>query len=86
MAESAALLVNEVLPQQPMRQWVLSFPPGRLRHTERARGLPLRHNRTLTNGKKSRLFFVLLRSPELAGPDLSRCRYFGTFCERLLRI
>jgi hypothetical protein len=26
MAESAALLVNEVLPQQPMRQWVLSFP------------------------------------------------------------
>mgnify|MGYP001813108265 CR=1 FL=1 len=26
MAESAALLVDEVLPQQPMRQWVLSFP------------------------------------------------------------
>ncbi|MFT6122930.1 MAG: hypothetical protein ACJASG_001458 [Oleiphilaceae bacterium] len=26
MAESAALLVNEVLPQEPMRQWVLSFP------------------------------------------------------------
>ena len=26
MAESAALLVNEVLPEQPMRQWVLSFP------------------------------------------------------------
>ena len=26
MAESAALLVDEVLPQQPMRQWVLSVP------------------------------------------------------------
>jgi len=26
MAESAALLVEEVLPEQPMRQWVLSFP------------------------------------------------------------
>jgi hypothetical protein len=26
MAESAALLVNEVLPEQPVRQWVLSFP------------------------------------------------------------
>jgi len=26
MAESAALLVNEVLPEQAMRQWVLSFP------------------------------------------------------------
>jgi len=26
MAESAALLVDEVLPHQPMRQWVLSFP------------------------------------------------------------
>ena len=26
MAESAALLVDEVLPRQPTRQWVLSFP------------------------------------------------------------
>jgi len=26
MAESAALLVDEVLPQRPMRQWVLSVP------------------------------------------------------------
>ena len=26
MAESAALLVDDVLPEQPMRQWVLSFP------------------------------------------------------------
>ncbi len=26
MAESAALLVDEVFPQQPVRQWVLSFP------------------------------------------------------------
>jgi len=26
MAESAALLVDEVLPQRPMRQWVLTFP------------------------------------------------------------
>ncbi len=26
MAESAALLVDEVLPKQPIRQWVLSFP------------------------------------------------------------
>ena len=26
MAESAALLVDQVLPEQPMRQWVLSFP------------------------------------------------------------
>jgi hypothetical protein len=26
MAESAALLVDDVLPQEPMRQWVLSFP------------------------------------------------------------
>ena len=26
MAESTALLVDEVLPEQPMRQWVLSFP------------------------------------------------------------
>ena len=26
MAESAALLVDEVLPLEPMRQWVLSFP------------------------------------------------------------
>jgi hypothetical protein len=26
MAESPALLVDEVLPEQPMRQWVLSFP------------------------------------------------------------
>ena len=26
MAESAALLVDEVLPEQPMAQWVLSFP------------------------------------------------------------
>jgi hypothetical protein len=26
MAESAALLVDEVLPQQAMRQWVLSLP------------------------------------------------------------
>lgn len=26
MAESAALLVDEVLPETPMRQWVLSFP------------------------------------------------------------
>jgi len=26
MAESAAMLVDEVLPEQPMRQWVLSFP------------------------------------------------------------
>jgi hypothetical protein len=26
MAESAALLVDEVLPEKPMRQWVSSFP------------------------------------------------------------
>ena len=26
MAESAALLVDEILPEQPVRQWVLSFP------------------------------------------------------------
>ena len=26
MAESVALLVDEVLPHEPMRQWVLSFP------------------------------------------------------------
>ena len=26
MAESAALLVDDVIPHQPMRQWVLSFP------------------------------------------------------------
>ena len=26
MAECAALLVDEVLPHEPMRQWVLSFP------------------------------------------------------------
>ena len=26
MAESAALLVDKVLPEQPVRQWVLSFP------------------------------------------------------------
>lgn len=26
MAESAALLFDEVLPEQPMRRWVLSFP------------------------------------------------------------
>ncbi len=26
MVESAALLVDEILPQQPMRQWVLSVP------------------------------------------------------------
>jgi hypothetical protein len=26
MAESAALLVDDVLPPQPIRQWVLSFP------------------------------------------------------------
>ena len=26
MAESAALLVDDILPHQPMRQWVLSFP------------------------------------------------------------
>lgn len=26
MAESAALLVDEVSPEQPVRQWVLSFP------------------------------------------------------------
>jgi ribosomal protein S27E len=26
MAESSALLIDEVLPRQPMRQWVLSFP------------------------------------------------------------
>ena len=26
MAEGAALLVDEVLPRQPMRQWVLSVP------------------------------------------------------------
>ena len=26
MIESAALLVDEVLPHEPMRQWVLSFP------------------------------------------------------------
>ncbi len=26
MADSAALLVDEVLPEQPIRQWVLSFP------------------------------------------------------------
>ena len=26
MAESAALLVDEVLPQRAMRQWVLSVP------------------------------------------------------------
>jgi hypothetical protein len=26
MAESAALLVDDVFPEQPVRQWVLSFP------------------------------------------------------------
>jgi len=26
MTESAALLVDDVLPRQPIRQWVLSFP------------------------------------------------------------
>jgi len=26
MAESAALLVDEILPHEPIRQWVLSFP------------------------------------------------------------
>ena len=26
MAESAALLVDEVFPEQPVRQWALSFP------------------------------------------------------------
>jgi len=31
MADSAALLVDEILPHQPMRQWVLSVPfPPRL--------------------------------------------------------
>jgi hypothetical protein len=25
-AESAALLVDEIFPEQPLRQWVLSFP------------------------------------------------------------
>ena len=28
MAQSAALLVDEVIPQVPVRQWVLSFPIG----------------------------------------------------------
>ena len=28
MAESAALLVDEVFPEQPVRQWVLSVPSG----------------------------------------------------------
>lgn len=33
-ADSAALLVDEVLPEQPMRQWVLSFPfPLRFRRS-----------------------------------------------------
>jgi hypothetical protein len=26
MAETAALLANEVLPERPVRQWVLSLP------------------------------------------------------------
>ncbi len=26
MADSAALLVDEIMPEQPIRQWVLSFP------------------------------------------------------------
>jgi hypothetical protein len=26
MTETAALLVDEILPQQPIRQWVLSLP------------------------------------------------------------
>jgi hypothetical protein len=26
MAESAALLVDDILPEAPMRQWLLSFP------------------------------------------------------------
>ncbi|MDT1894414.1 IS91 family transposase, partial [Acinetobacter baumannii] len=26
MAESAALLIDEVFPKEPIRQWVLSFP------------------------------------------------------------
>jgi hypothetical protein len=26
MAETAALLVDDILPQQPVRQWVLSLP------------------------------------------------------------
>jgi hypothetical protein len=30
MVESAALLVDEILTQQPMRQWVLSVPFGNL--------------------------------------------------------
>jgi len=29
MAESSALLVDEVFPHQPVRQWVLSFPSQR---------------------------------------------------------
>ena len=33
MAQSAAVLVDEVIPQVPLRQWVLSFPIGaRRRH------------------------------------------------------
>jgi len=28
MAQSAAVLVDEVIPQAPVRQWVLSFPIG----------------------------------------------------------
>ena len=35
MAESAALLVDDILPQAPMRQWVLSFSSPGIRDTKR---------------------------------------------------
>ncbi len=39
IAESAALLVDEVLPEQPIRQWVLNFPfPMRLAPADRKCG------------------------------------------------
>jgi hypothetical protein len=43
MAESAALLVDEVLPHEPIRQWVLSFPFQLrfLSHLKKKDGLPL---------------------------------------------
>lgn len=36
MVEGAALLVDEVFPEQPVRQWVLSFPYGTPRFFDHA--------------------------------------------------
>ncbi|ERO99980.1 hypothetical protein L360_04931 [Enterobacter sp. MGH 14] len=66
MAESAALLIDEVFPKEPIRQWVLSFP-------FQLRFLLARHPQLMGPGLEYRLSYTLNSSDQKSRLHQSLC-------------